>query len=59
VLFAREVFNSLREVQGDRGGRAVFGQYPVDWLPWADDRILLDVDQQGDYERLLKAFSMK
>jgi len=59
VLFAREVFNALREVQGDRGGRAVFGQFPVDWLPWADDRILLDVDQEGDYERLLKAFSMK
>jgi len=57
VLFGQEAFNALREVKGDRGGRAVFGQFQVDWLPWADDRILLDVDQEGDYERLLEAFS--
>ncbi len=57
VLFSREAFNALRQVEGDRGGRAVFGQFEVDWLPWIDDRILLDVDEEGDYERLLEAYS--
>jgi len=28
----------------------------VDWLPWADDRILLDVDRPGDYERLKRMY---
>jgi molybdenum cofactor cytidylyltransferase len=55
VLFSREAFDALRQVAGDRGGRAVFDQFKVDWLDWADERILLDVDQPGDYERLLEA----
>lgn len=59
VLFAQEVFDALRLVDGDRGGRAVFGQYPVDWLVWADDRILLDVDEPGDYQRLMEAYSLE
>ncbi|MFW5713318.1 MAG: selenium cofactor biosynthesis protein YqeC [Brevefilum sp.] len=57
VLFSQSVFDALRQVRGDRGGRAVFDQFEVDWLPWDDERILLDVDEPGDYERLLEAFS--
>lgn len=56
VLFARETFNALSGVQGDRGGRAVFGQFEADWLPWMDKRVLLDVDGEGDYERLTGAY---
>jgi molybdenum cofactor cytidylyltransferase len=56
VLFARETFDALRQVQGDRGGRAVFSQFAVDWLPWADARVLLDVDGEGDYERMMDAY---
>jgi len=56
VLFSQEAFEALRKVKGDRGGRAVFAQFEVDWLPWEDDRILLDVDKVGDYERLLEAY---
>jgi molybdenum cofactor cytidylyltransferase len=58
VLFSREAFDALQRVEGDRGGRAVFGQFEVDWLPWDDDRIFLDVDEVGDYERLLDAYSL-
>ena len=59
VLFAQETFDALKGIQGDRGGRAVFGQFPMDWLAWVDDRILLDVDEPGDYERLLSAYDMR
>jgi molybdenum cofactor cytidylyltransferase len=58
LLFDRSAFPALAEVKGDRGGRAVINQFEVDWLPWEDRRILLDVDQAGDYERLLKAYSI-
>jgi molybdenum cofactor cytidylyltransferase len=56
VLFSRETFQALRAVEGDRGGRAVFNQFEVEWLPWVDERILLDVDDEGDYERMMDAY---
>jgi len=58
LLFDRAAFSALAEVKGDRGGRAVINQFEVDWLPWVDRRILLDVDQAGDYERLLNAYAI-
>lgn len=57
VLFSADTFEALRKVEGDRGGRAVFGQFAVDWVDWDDGRILLDVDEPGDYERLMEAYS--
>jgi molybdenum cofactor cytidylyltransferase len=56
VLFGREVFDHLEAVSGDQGGRAVFSQFKVDWLPWIDSRIQMDVDQPGDEERLKSAY---
>jgi molybdenum cofactor cytidylyltransferase len=56
VLFSRAAFNALEEIQGDRGGRAVFQSFTVDWLPWVDDRILLDVDREGDLEILTERY---
>ena len=56
ILFDRQVFSELAAVTGDKGGRAVINQFDVDWLPWADDRILLDVDRPGDYERLKRMY---
>jgi len=58
LLFDQSAFSALAEVNGDRGGRAVINRFDVDWLPWEDRRILLDVDRVGDYERLLKAYSI-
>jgi len=34
------------------GGRALFGKYKVEYLPWHDEALLLDVDTPEDYERL-------
>lgn len=59
ILFDREAYSALAAVTGDKGGRAVINQFEVDWLPWTDERILMDVDQEGDYERLLRAYFIK
>lgn len=56
VLFNKVTFSSLMQVQGDKGGRAVFDKFPVDWLPWIDDRALMDVDQVEDERKLWDAF---
>ncbi|MCL4561156.1 MAG: selenium cofactor biosynthesis protein YqeC [Chloroflexi bacterium] len=52
VLFDRSVFSALAQVKGDMGGRAIFDQYPVEWVDWKDPSLLLDVDTPEDYARL-------
>jgi molybdenum cofactor cytidylyltransferase len=56
LLFSREAFPALANISGDKGGRAVINQFKVDWLSWIDRRILMDVDQAGDYEKLKEAY---
>ena len=58
LLFSREAFSALAKITGDRGGRTLINLFTVDWLSWIDGRILLDVDKPGDYERLLKSYSI-
>jgi len=52
VLFDRTTFADLRSVHGDMGGRALFSKYPPAYLPWHDERLLIDVDTPEDYRRL-------
>lgn len=52
VLFGKETFEDLRSISGDQGGRAIFHTFKVDYLPWIDDRNLLDVDQTSDLQTL-------
>jgi len=52
VLFDRTTFRALLQLTGDIGGRGIFDQYRVEYLPWLDDILLLDVDQPEDYQRL-------
>lgn len=52
VLFDRVTFPDLLALTGDVGGRAIFGSHKVEYLPWHDDALLLDVDTPEDYERL-------
>ncbi|MGE5073937.1 MAG: selenium cofactor biosynthesis protein YqeC [Anaerolineae bacterium] len=54
VLFDRQTFPDLMALEGDVGGRAVFSKYRVEYLPWHDDRLLLDVDTEADYKRLVE-----
>lgn len=53
VLFDRSTFNDLAALEGDVGGRAIFHKHQVEYLPWHDDRLLLDVDTPEMYRRLL------
>jgi molybdenum cofactor cytidylyltransferase len=52
VLFDRQVFPDLMAVQGDMGGRKLFSKHPVSWLDWPDEKLLLDIDTEEDYQRL-------
>ncbi len=53
VLFDRETFPDLLTLEGDVGGRAIFHKHRVEYLPWHDDRLLLDVDTPEQYQRLI------
>lgn len=56
VLFGRETFDALTAVEGDQGGRAVFHKFEVDWQPWVDSRVLMDVDLEEDLLKLRQAY---
>lgn len=53
VLFDRVTFRDLESIEGDVGGRAIFHKHRVEYLPWHDDRLLLDVDTPEMYRRLI------
>jgi len=53
VLFDRVTFPNLLSIEGDVGGRAIFHKHRVEYLPWHDDRLLLDVDTPENYQRLI------
>lgn len=52
VLFDRKTFEDLLATQGDQGGRAIFSRYPIHWLEWLDEALLVDVDRPDDLARL-------
>ncbi|MDD2920949.1 MAG: selenium cofactor biosynthesis protein YqeC [Anaerolineales bacterium] len=54
VLFDRVTFDDLLKLEGDVGGRAIFDKHRVEYIPWHDNLLLLDVDTPEDYERLKK-----
>ena len=53
VLFDQDTFSDLMTLEGDVGGRAIFHKHRVEYLPWHDDRLLLDVDTPEMYQRLI------
>jgi molybdenum cofactor cytidylyltransferase len=53
VMFDQVTFPDLLKLEGDIGGRALFSKYQVEYMPWHDDRLLLDVDKPEDYQRLI------
>ena len=52
VLFDRDTFPDLMQLTGDVGGRGIFDKHRVEYLPWHDEILLLDVDKPEDYQRL-------
>ena len=53
VLFDRDTFTDLLTLEGEVGGRAIFHKHRVEYLPWHDERLLLDVDTPEMYARLI------
>lgn len=53
VLFDRDTFPELLKLEGDVGGRAVIRQFPVEYVPWHDESLLFDVDDEEDYRKLM------
>jgi molybdenum cofactor cytidylyltransferase len=53
VLFDRVTFPDLMALTGDTGGRSLFSKYPVRYIPWHDESLLLDVDTPEDYRKLV------
>ena len=51
VLFDRAAFPALRELEGDRGGKSLFGRFRVVAVP-CDKELLLDIDTEEDIRRL-------
>jgi molybdenum cofactor cytidylyltransferase len=54
VLFDRNTFNELMKLAGDTGGRALFTKYKLDYVTWHDESMLIDVDTEADYQRLME-----
>ena len=54
VLLDRSVFSEVMALEGDIGCRAIFGNHLEDILKVEveDPGVLLDIDDQGDYDRL-------
>jgi len=53
VLFDRMTFPELLKLAGDVGGRAVMRRFPLEYVPWHDESLLFDVDDEDDYRKLL------
>jgi len=51
ALFDRATFPSLDGIRGDQGGRALFGRFPIEAVPWGR-AALMDVDTEDDWRRL-------
>lgn len=52
VLFDQVTFADLMEIKGDQGGRAIFSKYPIQWLEWLDQALLIDIDTPEDLIKL-------
>jgi len=56
VLFGQETFSALLQVEGDKGGRGIIDRFDVDYVPWMDQRLLLDVDDDHDIQIMNQAY---
>jgi molybdenum cofactor cytidylyltransferase len=52
VLFDRDTYPDLLALTGDVGGRAIFSKFPPDYLDWADESLLVDIDTPSDLQKL-------
>ncbi|MBL6965362.1 MAG: putative selenium-dependent hydroxylase accessory protein YqeC [Anaerolineales bacterium] len=56
VLFDRVTYATFATLSGDQGARQLFSRFPVEWIPWYDDTLALDIDTPEDFQRLQQTF---
>jgi len=56
VLFDSSTFPRLLLLEGDMGGRALFSQFPVQWVIWHDPKLLFDIDTPEDFHKFLDIY---
>ena len=54
VIFPKPIFPALLAVEGDKGGRGVFQDHSLLFVPWKDEKILLDIDTLEDLKKITK-----
>jgi molybdenum cofactor cytidylyltransferase len=54
VIFDRDLFKELLQLNGDKGGRSILHQVPHRYCDIDNPSALLDIDTTADYEQLLK-----
>lgn len=54
VLFDQITFDDLLTLKNETGGRSLFSRFQATGFPWPDPSILIDVDTQEDYQKLLQ-----
>ena len=58
ILFKRECTTELLKLKGDQGGKSLINRYETRLIEWEDKRIILDVDTEKDYKKLIESFSI-
>ena len=53
VLFEKVTFPELMKIRGDVGGKMIFDKFEEKFLPWHDERLLLDLDTPDDINKIL------
>lgn len=59
VLFNKSLFDDLRMIEGDKGGRDLLDKYPVEYVEIESPIAGVDVDTPEDYERLKDMIDLK
>lgn len=58
VYFSKHCFDSLKQIEGDRGGKTIFPFFEVKTVAWQDERQSMDVDTPEDYDKLRKLYGI-
>lgn len=60
VLFGRKYFDELIKLTGEKGGKVIIEKSKyVKWVDWDDEKLLLDIDTQKDYEKMIESQNPK
>ena len=52
VYFSADMFDLLKTIEGDQGGRAIFSKVNPFYFDWHDQSMLIDVDTETDLYQL-------